>query len=133
MMDYTKYTNALPYLVKANFQTKFWYQAGVTVAKRGPDGDLIILVPGFSPTDIEKVKTTETTIDEAEYKRVQIAYRLHEQTLRELFKADLFRELGIEENPKREKLFAKAWEDGHSSGLAEVENCAWNLVDLIKD
>lgn len=133
-MDYTKYTNTLQFPTKADFQTKFWYQAGVTVAKRSPGAGLTILVPGFTERDVlEKVKTTETTTDEAALKQALLAYRLHGQALQELFKTDLFAELGIEDNPKREKLFAKAWEDGHSSGFVEVENCAWNLVDLIKD
>jgi hypothetical protein len=35
-------------------------------------------------------------------------------------KLDAFEELGITNNPKREKLYSKAWEFGHPSGLQEV-------------
>lgn len=47
------------------------------------------------------------------------------------FKNDLFEELGITENPKRDILFAKAWENGHSSGLYEVYSISNDLVELI--
>lgn len=52
--------------------------------------------------------------------------------LNEKFKQDLFKELGIEKNNKREELFAKALELGHSAGFEEVYNYASNLVNLIK-
>ena len=53
--------------------------------------------------------------------------KLHEQ-----FKKELFDELGISDNPKREMLFSKAWEQGHGCGYAEVYNYARDLVDLIQ-
>lgn len=48
------------------------------------------------------------------------------------FKNDLFEELSITDNPKRELLFQKAWELGHSSGYSEVYLYACDLVDLIR-
>lgn len=48
------------------------------------------------------------------------------------FKKDLYEDLGIEDNPKKEKLFEKAWELGHSGGYSEVYNYACDLVDLIE-
>jgi len=59
------------------------------------------------------------------------AYREETLQLVELFKQDLFIDLGIENNPKREKLFRLAWEMGHSSGYSEVVGIADELVDLI--
>ena len=50
----------------------------------------------------------------------------------EEFKKDLFEDLGIEFNPKRDKLYSLAWEKGHSSGFSEVYNYACELVDLIQ-
>lgn len=64
-------------------------------------------------------------------KDVWKAYNDEECYLVEMFKQDLFNELGIADNPKREKLFAIAWENGHSSGYSEVFNEAIDLVDLI--
>lgn len=48
------------------------------------------------------------------------------------FKQDLFKELGIEKNPKRETLYQKAFEKGHSAGYAEVAAYARELVELIE-
>ena len=48
------------------------------------------------------------------------------------FREDLFKELGIENNPKRDELFGIAWEMGHSSGFSEVYYIATDLVRLIK-
>lgn len=36
------------------------------------------------------------------------------------------------DNPKKDKLFEKAWEYGHSSGHSEVLNYYDDLVDLIR-
>jgi len=59
------------------------------------------------------------------------AYRAEERYLVEMFKQDLFNDLGIADNPKRDKLFAIAWDMGHSSGYSEVYNYACELVVLI--
>lgn len=62
---------------------------------------------------------------------VYAAFVEEEQQIYDVFKQDLFNELGIADNPKRDKLFAIAWEYGHSSGYSEVYNYADELVDLI--
>lgn len=59
------------------------------------------------------------------------AYLAEEARIYEQFKQDLFNDLGIEDNPKRELLFSKAWERGHSAGYHEVYSVAQDLVDLI--
>jgi hypothetical protein len=59
------------------------------------------------------------------------AYHNEDYRLKELFKADLFEELEITDNPKRELLFQKAWDRGHSAGFSEVYAEALELVDLI--
>lgn len=75
---------------------------------------------------LEKVRA-----ENDEYKKLMGAYHADETRLREKFKKDLFDYLGIEDNPKRDLLFDKAWEMGHSSGFSEVVTCADDLVDLI--
>ena len=54
-------------------------------------------------------------------------YRNEDARLTNLFKKDAFEELGIADNPKREKLYEIAWELGHADGLSEVW---WHMVDL---
>lgn len=51
--------------------------------------------------------------------------------LSQLFKDDLFAALGISENPKREKLYAIAYEKSHSGGFSEIHCEALAMVDLI--
>ena len=59
-------------------------------------------------------------------------YRAEIFSLENKFKEDLFAEYGVENNPKRELLYSKAWELGHSSGLNEVAIHFSDLVDLIQ-
>jgi hypothetical protein len=75
----------------------------------------------------------EVTVDTAAFQAARDAYGAETARLEAQFKADLFKELGIENNPKRDKLFSKAWELGHSSGYSEVYSYADDLVELILD
>lgn len=60
-------------------------------------------------------------------------YREENKRLDKLFQEDLFNDLGIENNPKRFRLFELAWDRGHSSGYYSVYNEACELVSLIED
>lgn len=60
------------------------------------------------------------------------AYRAEDRRLHDLFTNDLFEYLGITNNPKRFKLFEKAWSIGHSYGYHEVWGHAEDLVELIE-
>lgn len=51
--------------------------------------------------------------------------------LKEEFKADLFKEFGVSNNPKRDLCFERAYDIGHSFGYSEVYNVFSDLVDLI--
>lgn len=59
------------------------------------------------------------------------AYNDNEGKLREQFKQDLFVDLGIVDNPKKDLLFSIAWDKGHSAGLNEVYIEACSMVRLI--
>lgn len=58
-------------------------------------------------------------------------YRRRQAEIIARFREKLGAELGVLDHPKFSKLWDLAWEDGHSAGLAEVERCARNLVELI--
>jgi len=49
------------------------------------------------------------------------------------FERDLLDNFGITDHPKADRLFALAWQRGHSSGYGEVLSEAEDLVDLIRD
>lgn len=69
---------------------------------------------------------TRESVTEARRNHIQDVKRLTNQ-----FKQDLFEEFDVQNNPKAELLFSKAWELGHSAGLYEVLGHFENLVDLI--
>jgi hypothetical protein len=66
------------------------------------------------------------------YNLAKRAYNEEIGKLMEQFKEDLFKDLRISDNPKRHKLFQKAWESGHAYGCENVYNKALDLVELIR-
>jgi hypothetical protein len=52
--------------------------------------------------------------------------------LHKLFIKDLEEENDLQDNPKKDLLWAKAWELGHSSGYDEVITIYEDLMELIK-
>lgn len=89
----------------------------------------------FNPDDIDS-KSEETRIrEELEVEIKKIRDEMHQKTDDRMneFENDLYEDLDIVDNPKRKKLFNKAWEMGHAYGFGEVYNMACDLVELIKD
>lgn len=64
--------------------------------------------------------------------RLRAAYRVEDGRLKELFKAELLKELGLTDHPAADRFWVQCWEDGHSSGFAEVYNVAMNWADILK-
>lgn len=81
----------------------------------------------------------KATIEALKAKRKQAerdireARRAEQARLQDVFKQDMFEELGITNNPRREKLFEIAWEMGHSEGYSGVYNAALDLLPLIEE
>ncbi len=48
------------------------------------------------------------------------AYRMEQKRLKDQFKADALKELGLSDHPKAELLWDKANEHGHGNGYSEV-------------
>lgn len=55
------------------------------------------------------------------------------EVLAEEFKQDLFKAFGVENNPKRERCYNLAYEEGHAYGFSAVYDKFEGLVELIKD
>lgn len=88
----------------------------------------------FNPDDYDS-KSEEKRVRDTLIKIVNERCEYQKQREIELFnefKQDLFEELEITDNPKRDLLFEKAWDRGHSYGFYEVYNTALDLVELIK-
>ena len=74
----------------------------------------------------------ERIFDAEGYSKDKAAYGAEEGRLHQEFRQDIADEFGVADNPKFDKCFAKAWEDGHSAGYYEVYNVFSELVELIK-
>ena len=79
------------------------------------------------------IKAQEQDITTEEFLASREAWHSDRTRLEGVFKADLFAEHGVTDNPKAERCWELAWEYGHPSGLMEVANYFDDLVDLIKE
>lgn len=124
-MNFDNYQSKLPFPHKRAFTTTFWYKGGKCVCTQLPGESL---ASGFDTKSCVK----EVVVDDVTYQQACSAWSAEEERVVNLFKQDLFIELGITYHPLRKKLYAMAWERGHANGLTEVFNCAVNLVDLME-
>jgi hypothetical protein len=60
------------------------------------------------------------------------AYQRETADIRQEFETACAREHGLLDHPKREKLFQRAWDDGHSAGWHGIVLCYEAIVELIK-
>jgi hypothetical protein len=72
-------------------------------------------------------------LNEEAYKEQRTKYNVESARLHTEFKEDIFDEFGVQNHPKRERVFEMAWDRGHSSGFSEVYLVFEELVELIKD
>lgn len=89
---------------------------------------------GFNPNNFDSKRQEQEVrrqLDE-QAKEIHDALINDANLAEEKFKSDLFEELEIQENPKRELLYRKAYELGHSYGFSEIYCYACDLVELIK-
>lgn len=66
-----------------------------------------------------------------DWQEVRAAYNAENERVLALFRADLEAEYGTANYSKRDKLYALAWEYGHSSGLNEVAMYYDELCDIV--
>lgn len=69
--------------------------------------------------------------DKAKWNTLRDEYHKAVGRIEDSFRQALFVELGIENHPKRDKFYAKAWQRGHSGGLNEVASELEDLVELM--
>jgi len=88
---------------------------------------------------VEQVRLSNEVIDEVllEEKLEAFNTKLHSghytyPAKYDEFKADLLQAHGVTGNPKSDRAFSLAWEQGHSCGYSEVAIVFADLVELIK-
>jgi len=122
-----KYTSALEYPTKEQFTKVFVYSKG-EVVWRG-------LYADFKPFSEGRFKgmLVEKVVDEDAFKVARRVYAADQVRLTEQFRQDLFVEHDVVTNPKRDKCYSLAWDQGHSAGYGAVASYFDTFVDLIKD
>lgn len=113
-MNFESYEVGMAYPPSSAFKTKYWYKNGVLCWRQLPTDEKPVLMQTLGPKLEHCV--VEVSTDEEAFKKARAEYARLEREAHERFKHDLFEELGIQFHPLREKLFSKAWEDGHSAG-----------------
>lgn len=92
-----------------------------------------------------EIKQAQIKVEDSKRREAELRQEVktHESERRKLYndiegiKTSTFEELlaieyGVEDNPKFGKCFSLAWQHGHSSGFADVENYFSEFVELIK-
>lgn len=123
--DEKEHRNRDPFPSRRDFQKVFFYSQGKCFGPFKP-GDC---------SDFEKDKKyfKEVITDEDALKEATKAWRKKDCALKEKYKTELFAICGHNNTRINEKLWSKAWEDGHSSGYNEVEMIFTDLVDLVDE
>ncbi len=134
-MNFDAYKNKLPYPASGDFTTSFWYKNGKVVARKDAGDTTPTILDPEAVKDRSRLNTflSEKVTDKDAFYKARQAYNAEANQLKEQFKRDLFEDLGIAGHPKAEKLFAMAWENGHSGGYKQVYDEADTLADLIRD
>lgn len=60
-------------------------------------------------------------------KETRVAYREENRRLEQLFREESLKSVGLEDYKLKDRVFDKAWSDGHSSGYMEVY---FHLIEL---
>lgn len=60
-------------------------------------------------------------------------YQKEDYRIYNLFKEDALKEVGLLNHPKADKIYNKAWNDGHAYGYGEVLTHLENLAELFID
>lgn len=128
-----------------NFKTFHVYREGQVLVRGGSAAELRRLCeelnlkgdgePGTS-RDMGQLKAAgcliEVVNDDAAFVAARTAYYVESSRRESDFKRALFEREGLSDNPKVEACYSKAYERGHSVGLAEVASIFIDLAELIR-
>ena len=81
--------------------------------------------------DIHERISNGEFVSKLDYKTNKVAYRADQRRLHDEFQKELEKECDVVGHPLASRVFALAWEHGHSSGLSEVANHYDDFVQLI--
>lgn len=122
-------TVPLQYPRTDDFTSIFIYEKGETVWAGGAEAYKEELKRNPSIRD----KTKETVIDKEKLKEARKAYGAERVRLDQEFQNDLFEEFGMTNHPKRDKVYAYAWDKGHAHGHSEVYDVFSDIAYIVMD
>ena len=112
------------------------YYGGVrSYPKRVPEPKIFNQrIADLSDSDLDRLPSivADYRAEVAKYQADVAAYHAEERRLEAEFRKDIAVHYGMVGHPKEVKIFNKAWEDGHSAGLQDVNIIYAELVDLVK-
>lgn len=149
-LDFDKYKNNLPYPMKRDFaRFTIVSKTGFVVASEEPLQAAIDALVNYADG---KIKTNEVvgnkllekkckdmnlffeeSLDETGYREAQRVYGEESIRLNGLFYDDAMDSVGLKNHPRAGKIYAYAYEKGHSAGLEEVYNTLLGMVDMFTD
>lgn len=121
-MDYDKYENKLPYSMPKEAMEKVYneherFLENVVATRK----------------EYEEVRSTLEQERIKLNKEYQVKYGLETARLNDLFWADAFEELGIQEDhPKADKMRSYAWSNGHGSGYSAVYSALSDIWEVVE-
>lgn len=128
MKDYEYYSNVpVKFPNRNDYTTYYVYSKGDRVFKGTKEGLDKEFPEGIGNRVMEK------DFDKDSYTVARKEYYNEANKLQDEFQDDLFKEFGVEHNPKRDKCYSLAYEYGHSSGFSEIYTHFSEFVELIKD
>ena len=127
MKPYSYYkAPTIPYPNKDEYTNVFVYSKGEVVFS-GPYAEFKDRGP-----DRFKGMLVEKTVNEDGFKEQRRLYGIEQSRLEQEFKADLFEDHGVTDNPKANKCFAIAYDAAHHAGHEAVADYFDTIVELIK-
>ena len=126
-MNFDDYKNNMRYPDKNDYVKIFLYTNGACVF----EGSYIEYQTFIINDERYRQMCKEEVFDKEKHRAALMEYNNHTIELLDKFQADLEKEFGVEDNPKKNKLYSIAWDMGHSSGLSEVYHYYSELVELI--
>jgi len=137
-MDFNAYKNTLVFPSKSNYSTVSLYKGGNVLLSNVRVEEACKLFPSH-PTTVTQLKSLcgldgvliEFEVNLPEYESAKKMYHARDAEIHALFVRDLAEEFGMSDHPKKDAVFALAWEYGHSGGYTEVHNYYMDLVGLV--
>ena len=118
--------------------TTFWYSQGAVYAKKMPGWQVPLLAEGDFTRPVTSAHRladlpSDSKFDQDQYDRIAAVYREERELLEAEFYFDALTEVGFHGDPAAGVIYAKAYDEGHASGHAEVLSRLRSLAQFVRE